>query len=95
MNHKLTFILPRVAAVTLAAGLGALVLFLVFKLLLVVLAVAGVVVAVKLIAGAIGRGKYGYEDDLVPAGAGITPLRESGAIVPVAVRTKPVIIPIN
>lgn len=95
MRNKLTFILPRVAVITLAAGLAALVLFVVFKLLLVFLAVAVIALAVKAIAGAIRQDRYGYEDESFPVPSGITPMQESETIVPVTFRPKQTIVPIS
>ncbi|MBK8602739.1 MAG: hypothetical protein IPN87_06470 [Saprospiraceae bacterium] len=47
MKNNINFMLPKIAGMTLLAGVGAMVLFLLFKLLMVALVVSVVVVAVK------------------------------------------------
>ncbi len=100
MRYKLAFILPRFAAVTLAAGLGALALFVVFKILLVVMAVATVFLAVKAIAGLFNRGyhpeDHGYHEFSFE-NPGPVPARKADTIVPVHIRNRnrPVIVPIG
>lgn len=95
MHNKLTFILPRMAVFTLAAGLGALLLFVVFKLLLVVSAVALIVLAIKAIAGGSRRGYYESGDEFIGRRTGITPMQEFDSKVPVFYRGKQSIVPIN
>jgi len=47
MKNNINFMLPKIAGMTLLAGVGAMVLFLLFKVLMVALLVSVVVVAVK------------------------------------------------
>ncbi len=95
MRHKLAFILPRFAVVTLAAGLGALALFVVFKLLLVVMAVAAVFLAVKAVAGLFARGYPTGHNGFSFENQGPVPVRKTGGIVPVNPGNRPVIVPIG
>jgi len=95
MNHKLAFILPRFAVITLAAGLGALALFVVFKILLVVMAVAAVVLLVKAIAGLFGQGRHSGHHEFSFENHGPVPARKANTIVPVHTRSRPVIVPIG
>lgn len=96
MRHKLAFILPRFAVITLAAGLGALALFVVFKLLLVVMAVAAVFLAAKAVAGLFVRSSYhtGHHGFYFE-NHGPVPGRKAAGIVPVDTRSRPVIVPIG
>ncbi|GAA4434670.1 hypothetical protein GCM10023091_09960 [Ravibacter arvi] len=93
MNHKLAFILPRAAALTLAVGIGALVLFVVFKLLIALLVVGMIVFAAKALTAA-------WRTEQLPgrhytANSQIIPLEPTTRIMPVVVRTRPVIVPIG
>mgnify|MGYP001380027010 CR=1 FL=1 len=95
MRHKLAFILPRFAVVTLAAGLGALALFGVFKILLVVMAVAAVVLLVKAIAGLFAQGYHSRYHQFSYENPGPVPARKADTIVPVTTRSRPVIVPVG
>lgn len=85
MNNKLRFIMPRLAGATAAAGLAALVITIVFKLLLGLTLLAG---AITLIARSIARrrklsGQYGQNampgfgkwNALSNSNAGINPIQ--------------------
>lgn len=96
MRHKLAFILPRFAVLTLAAGLGALALFVVFKILLVVMAVSAVFLAVKAVAGLFTQGDHPRYHEFSFENPGPAPVRKAGTIVPVNTRgSRPVIVPIG
>ncbi len=95
MNHKLAFILPRFVVITLAAGLGALALFVVFKILLVVMAAAAVFLAVKAIAGLFAQGYHSSYNELSFENHGPVPVRKADTIVPVNTRSRQVIVPIG
>lgn len=92
MNHKLAFLLPRAAAITLIAGIGALLLFVVFKLLLAFMVVASVALAVRAVAVAFKQDYY--QRSAQSEYSGITPIGGSGDIVPVIIHSKPTIIPV-
>lgn len=97
MKHKILFFLPRLAGLTLLIGLASLVLFLLFKLLLLAI-VIGVIVAItaKIISGV--RARWAAGDN--PAGAQHPPFGlagNSGPMYPVMHRQTqtPAIVPIH
>ena len=92
MNHKLAFILPRAAAVTLIAGIAAFLLFLVFKIALFLLAAGAVLFAIKVTVAFFLQPR---DDNYNGAATGIVPVQESDPISPVSGRKEPVIIPVR
>ena len=95
MNHKLAFILPRFALITLAAGLGAIALFAVFKILLVVMAVAAVVMLIKAIGRLFTQESHSGFHEFAFENAEAVPSRRADTIVPVHLASRPVIVPIG
>lgn len=80
MKSKLHFILPRLLAVTLLIGAASFVLFIVFKLLLAVAAIAGLVFLAGKIMGKRFRGKWKADSPQ----QGIMPQEFAGYDVPVS-----------
>ena len=81
MRSKLRFILPRLLAATLLIGAASFVLFIVFKLLLGVLAIAGLV----FLAGKImGKNRFGGRWKTEVPQQGIMPQEAAGYEVPVS-----------
>ncbi|SDC12826.1 hypothetical protein [Niabella drilacis] len=98
MKHKFFFFLPRLAGLTLLVGLASLVLFLLFKLLLLAI-VTGVIIAVaaKILSGVRKKWMTGYQLEHGPH-QHFSGLSHNSTINPVMQASSqgiPAIIPIN
>lgn len=97
MKHKILFILPRLAGLTLLIGVASLVLFLLFKLLLLAIVIGIIVtIAAKILSGARKRWAAGYQLEHGPHQS-FRGLHHNGTIQPVmhaSSQTTPAIIPI-
>ncbi|MGJ7030042.1 hypothetical protein [Niabella hirudinis] len=95
MKHKIMFFLPRLAGLALLVGLASLVLFLLFRLLLLVVAIGTIVaITAKLLSGARKKWMQGY-----PPEHGLHPhFRNPGhsnPAMPIATQVNAAIVPIN
>ncbi|MCB9046862.1 MAG: hypothetical protein H6550_12090 [Chitinophagales bacterium] len=98
MNNKIKFILSRVVILTLMAGLASFVLMMIFKMLVMVLAVGLIVMAAKTFMNT-GRHRGGLhyhgEEEIPTRHRGIVPVQQGSPFVPATARVRSAIIPIN
>jgi len=98
MKHKILFILPRLAGLTLLVGVASLVLFLLFKLLLLAIVIGVIVtIAAKILSGIRKRWAADYQLEQGPLHP-FRGLNHNGMVQPVTqapFQTAPAIIPIN